>query len=381
MNPQHFKLKPLLAVLALASATTAVLADDGNGFSARFSGFGTFGVAKTNSDAGEYTRTPIQYRGADKSIDPFVDTRLALQEVLQFGERWSLTGQLLAQRVGNSDFRPRVEWLFANYKATDWLDLRAGRGVLPLFLVSDSRNVGYGSVWLRAPQEVYTLQPLTGIDGVQALVRVPVAGGQLTVQPSFGETKGSYYLSPLNTTINLKIKRMASAQVNYEYDSWTFHAAASQSKIDSAFDTLFFSATAHSTERMKTVGVSYDNGQLIGQAEWAQRRQTGATYQNTGWYAMGGYRLGKWTPHVIYGSYTPDDHTPAQSAGTKKANSVTAGVRYELASSVALKASLERRDPMIFNFNHLADTSDFTGGIFERGRKINVISAVVDFTF
>jgi hypothetical protein len=83
-----------------------------------------------------------------------VDSRLGLQGVATY-DKFSVTGQLLTQRVGTTDIKPRVEWLFASYSATDWLDVRLGRMVLPLFVLSDTRNVGFSSVWLRAPHEVY----------------------------------------------------------------------------------------------------------------------------------------------------------------------------------------------------------------------------------
>src|SRR5690606_32482283 len=81
-----------------------------------------------------------------------------------------------------------VEWLFAQYSPTTNVDLRLGRVVLPAFMISDSRNVGYAQPWLRAPLEVYSQLPMSTLDGAQVNWRIPVGGAIVTIQPTYGSS-------------------------------------------------------------------------------------------------------------------------------------------------------------------------------------------------
>jgi hypothetical protein len=361
----------------------------------QFSGFGTVGAARTNNDA-QYTRSPIQYNGASHDWDFGVDSRLGLQGVARAGD-FSLTGQLLTQRVANSDVRPKVEWLFANYAVQDGVDLRAGRMVLPLFLLSDTRNVGFSSVWLRAPQEVYSLYPITGLDGVQALFRYNIGSSVLTVQPSYGQTKGEYSLSTLQSTIGLDIKHLASLQVNWELGSWLLHVGQSKSKLQShlgfipgqiptgpsstmPLDAVFDHDPASTNERMENYGLAYDDGKALFQAEFVRRSQDPGSYENKGHYVMAGWKFGAIVPYYIYGHYKPN----TTAAGSRTGNSNTVGMRYDLSGATALKVQFERRDPINLFFNRVPASAMFgpPAANWElESRKINVLSATLDFVF
>jgi hypothetical protein len=378
-------------VLALAAGNHNARAD----VQYQFSGFGTAGAARSNNDA-QYTRSPIQYNGASQNWDFGVDSRLGLQGVARAGD-FSLTGQLLTQRVANSDVRPKVEWLFANYAAKDGVDLRVGRMVLPLFLLSDTRNVGFSSVWLRAPQEVYSLYPITGLDGVQALLRYNIGASVLTVQPSYGQTQGEYSLSTLASTIGLDIKHLASLQVNWELGNWLLHVGQSKSKLQShlgfvpgqiptgpsstmPLDAVFDHDPASTNERMASYGLAYDDGHALVQAEFVKRTQNPGTYANEGYYVMAGWKFASLAPYYIYGHYKPNNAV----AGLRTGNSNTVGARYDLSGSTALKVQWERRDPINLFFNRVPASAMFgpPAANWElESRKINVLSAALDVVF
>ncbi|RZI84217.1 MAG: porin [Rubrivivax sp.] len=392
---QARRLAAMLCAAGLATWAAPSMAE----WQTNFSGYGTVGAAKSNNDA-QFTRTPIQYRGANRDWNLGVDTRLGLQGVAQY-DKFKVVGQLLTQRVGNEDVKPRVEWLFGNYAVTDWLDLRAGRMVLPLFVLSDTRNVGFSSTWLRAPQEVYSLYPVTGVDGIQAVARFNIGNSVLTVQPSYGRTKGAYALSTLDTTIKLKMDKLASIMVNWEIGSWTLHLGKSRTDLSTHLGTapgtitipfppfsVPFDATlephdAKTKEEMDNVGVTFDNGTAILQAEYAKRHQNPGGYENEGYYLMGGWRFGKLTPYYVLGRYKPNSVV----AGAIVGKSHAAGVRYDLSESVAIKAQFERRDPVNLFFNRLpaSPIPGFTNppplGWETETKKINIVSVAVDFVF
>jgi hypothetical protein len=244
------------------------------------------------------------------------------------------------------------------------------------------------------------MYPVTGVDGVQAVARFNVGDSVITVQPSYGRTKGSYALSTLDTTIDLKLKNLASILVNWEMGSWTFHVGASQTNLETHLNhvpgviSIPFGPTivlndliphdGETKERMSNAGVVYDNGKAIFQAEYVVRDQNPGGYENEGYYVMGGWRFGKVTPYYVYGHYTPKDDT----AGLRNGNSHSVGFRYDVTDSIAIKAQFEHRDPINLFFNRLPGHPDtpVTSNMppehwEEETKKINVVSVAVDFVF
>lgn len=69
--------------------------------------------------------------------------------------------QVIAKQRYDENYTPTVEWAYLQYAVTESLDVRAGRVVLPVFITSEYRKVGYANPWVRPPQEVYRTVPKT----------------------------------------------------------------------------------------------------------------------------------------------------------------------------------------------------------------------------
>jgi hypothetical protein len=241
------------------------------------------------------------------------------------------------------------------------------------------------------------MYPITGLDGVQGLFRYNIGASVLTVQPSYGQTKGEYSLSTLQSTIGLDIKRLAALQVNWEMGNWLLHLGLSKSKLQShlgfvpgqvptgpsstiPLDSVIDHNPASTNERIESYGLAYDDGKALFQAEFVRRSQDPGTYENKGHYVMAGWKFGAIVPYYIYGHFKPNTSV----AGLRTGNSNTVGVRYDLSGSTALKFQAERRDPINLFFNQLP-ASDMFGPPAahweEKTRKINVLSAAIDVVF
>ena len=141
-----------------------------------FSGFGTLGYAALDDPNAEY-RTGEARDGADEDGSFEVDSRLGLQLDATFAPRWSATVQSVVRQDESGDFAPALEWGFARWLPTDTLAVRVGRMSLPVFAVSDYREVGYANLLLRPIEDVYSLIPLRRFEGVD-----------LTLDSAFGDT-------------------------------------------------------------------------------------------------------------------------------------------------------------------------------------------------
>ena len=126
-----------------------------------WSGFGTLGVSKSNRDF-TYQRYITRDGGLNR------DSLMGLQADLRLNPQWSATLQLKAAPSLKADSRWDVvpTWAFVAWRPNDdWL-LRAGRLRLPLYLYSESMDVGQTHDMARLPTELYSVAPSSDFDGV-----------------------------------------------------------------------------------------------------------------------------------------------------------------------------------------------------------------------
>ncbi|MDH4133553.1 MAG: hypothetical protein OEV31_02060, partial [Gammaproteobacteria bacterium] len=150
-----------------------------------FSGFLTAGA--------NYASQPVLANtgavSSDGSIGNVVsfekDSRFGLQVSAQINPEVSVTGQMLAKANENS-YSLSTDWAYVKYRASNNLSVRAGRVKLPSFLISDYNEVGYAYPWVRPPQEMYSANPMTGVNGVDMLLRFNMGDLGLLIQPFYG---------------------------------------------------------------------------------------------------------------------------------------------------------------------------------------------------
>lgn len=382
--------KAASSVGAAVLALLGVQAHSAEGIQYRFSGYGTLAGTVTDQSDREFRSSMNQSKGVSDKLDLGADSRLGLQGVVDFGSGFTVVGQALAQRrrhdgdeKSNRDFDIGLEWLFAQYSPTSNLDLRLGRVVLPAFMISDSRNVGYAQPWLRAPLDVYAQMPLSYLDGVQVNWRIPVGAAIITLQPSYGTSHSN--ISSGAVVIDADAKPVYSLNATLEWGDWL--ARVSQMRGTTAIDNVsispFLPALNYDMkDKFTSAGVQYDNGTAVVMGEFAQRRQNDVQLlgrplaETDSWYLAGGWRFGKWLPMVAY-SETKDKLTDV------KTNATSVSLRYDLMTNVALKAQISRYkaldsrafvNPAVVN--PLTATADA-----DYNDRINVFSFGVDFVF
>ena len=150
---------PLLLALSAGTASAATF---------DVSGFGTAGFVITDTDKAEFVRGS-QPVGADSSGDVGVDSIAGVQATVHLTDTISGTTQVLLRRLYNDGFELDVPLAFLKAQVNKDFAVRLGRLPLPVFLVSDFRQVGYANTWIRPPVEVYGQVPLDNVDGVDVL--------------------------------------------------------------------------------------------------------------------------------------------------------------------------------------------------------------------
>lgn len=358
-------------------------------------GLAPWGGVVTNNDETGFRTSVEQFKGAKKHLDLGVDSKLAVQGSAVFDSGFTVTAQVLGARKGTDDFDMGFEWLFLQYTGIEGLDLKGGRVVMPAFLVSDSRLVGYAIPWLRVSPLVYAMMPLSHVDGAQATYRRSIGPAVASVQVTGGGANGPAGtaaalpgLGVVNSTADSNTSRILGLNAMLEWGDWTFRA--SQIKGRSAVDTTVivpagalgpgspsfpYTVGLEFDDKFQEFGLQYDDGKVVAVAEYVKRSTKNVQTQNgKAWYVAAGYRFGSVMPYAMLSQYTQTS-TYAQDTNPPKAKGLALGGRYDFANNMAVKvewAQYKNNSTYIF-------TDSISSGVADK--KINVMSVALDFIF
>jgi hypothetical protein len=413
MNPR------LLAVGVVAMAgCLPVWADDD--LRVIFSGYGTAGVVHSDERNADYLVDQFKPNGpgATRSWSPDVDTRLGLQLAAEISPQVSAVVQVLTQQRYDDTYRPVVEWANVKWQATPDLSLRVGRVVLPVFMVTDSRRIGYANPWVRPPVEVYSMVPVTSSDGIDANYRFTRGESTHTFQATAGRADAKFPPQPSIGSGTAQVRDLLALAYTFEQHFLTGRVSYGQAKLTiSQYDPLFAGfrqfgpvgeaiAQRYELEGRKVdfvgVGASYDPGGWFAMGEWAHFDTHSIVGAKSAWYASAGYRLQGFTPYATYARIRPEGPTSdpglplaalppafaalgaqlngalnAQLSIIPRQETASLGVRWDFWRSAALKLQWDRV--------RLAEASAGTFGNlqpgFRPGARVNLFSSAVDFLF
>lgn len=298
----------------------------------------------------------VSQDGAIESTPGFTaDSRLGLQISAQVNPDISVTGQLLAKaREDNSNVK--ADWAFVSYRANDAVSIRAGKIKFPTFLISDYYEVGYAYPWIRPPQEVYNLNPISALNGLDMLAKFRFSDMTLLFQPYFGVSRGATALVPQEALGALSLSAGTVSNVGFTADElhgfnlslssdvFTIRLGALRTQVNSSSLGVFSDEA-----KFSSAGVTMDWHNVVLYSEYAEREVQGAANfafpNQKGSYVTLGYRIGKWLPYIS-SARIADNSNPTTLLGTPlKQTSDTLGMRYEIGSGAALKFEAQKITP------------------------------------
>ncbi len=422
----------LMALLAAAATLTGagVRADDGDPERFRLSGFGTLGVVHSSEHLADFVGSIMQPSGAGASHnwDYAPDSALGLQLDARVTDRISAVVQLVSRHQADGDFAPEVEWANLQLRLAPDLSVRVGRIVLPLFMTSDSRLVGYANPWLRPPPEVYNTGPVTSNDGLDLSWRAEHGGLTTTVQFTIGRARKEF---PQGIEVTGRRTGTLGAVLEYQATTLHVHYTSSSVSVSSAsLDQLFggytqlgqalattpslapagaaaqaLVASYWPSDKVFTalaVGFDHDPGAWFATGEWVREHIGVSLDDSSSGYLTLGARTGAFTPYASWATVVdrPRDRPPLPSAqlpppyaaamtGLNQAfvaavggfwgpqHSWQFGVRYELTKRADLKLQFD-------TIHHGTGSDGFLINAqpdLRRGGVVNVIGVGVDFVF
>jgi len=368
---KHPMRSTLVAAILAAFAMSAHAAD---GPTVTISGFGTAALTMSDTDDAQFVR-PNQVAGAGESVRTGVDSNFGVQATAKINDSLSFTGQGLVRKIARDHYGAELAWAFAKYKINDDFAVRAGRVGAPVYMISDFRSVGYANTMLRPPQEVYGQVNVDTLDGVDVVYQHSFGDTSVTAQLGFGRTKVN-----LASGANVKYSPVTALHLVAEHGPFTVrfgHVVADFSVYDSAAFTGLY-ATLNRVGQTKAVndfritdakgsftslGFTMDYNNILVQSEYAVRKtDTLVVHDTTSYYAMLGYRFGKFTPYYMYANAKQDDartyaglpNVPALAPLAAALNGIVkaplqstnaVGVRWDFYKSAALKVQIDRVTP------------------------------------
>jgi hypothetical protein len=396
LNILLFSLTALLAQAAQADTPSPL----------SLSGFGTLGAVRTDNPDRAFRANSVSDSGAGASFDLSVDSVLGVQGSLQIGNRLDLTVQSVVRKNPTGSYDPRITWAFVSYQATPELLLRIGRTRLPFFMYSDSLNLNYANPWIRPPVEVYSLNPLSDIDGADALYRRQFADTDVELHAYTGSSAmnirgGSANLDKIRGLKASFSRGGLTAQISYARADMSLRwsdahfLSLRQALIATGHGAIVpeLSGTDGKTSFM-SAALQYDQDRILLITEVARRNVDRYIDSAIGWYITAGYRMGTFTPYLTFarqreispvsseviGVPALDAGLTAFNAGRNKSQrSIGAGLRWDAGRNVAVKAQLERIQPGPGGLGILlpSQVSDY----LQPDGPTHVLSLAVDFVF
>ena len=404
----------LLATLSY-SAGAGPTFDDSLASMFALSAFGTLGVVHSSEDRADFAYNIFRPNGAGhtQAWSPDVDSRIGAQIVANLTPRLSAMVQIISEQNYDNTFRPHIEWANVKYQFTPDASIRVGRIVMPTFLVSDSRNVGYTNTWVRPPVELYSLVPVDSSDGVDVSYRLHSGRVIQTLVGTYGATNSKH---PDGSTGNSR--RVWGVSDTIEYGSLTVHAAYQEAHLTIAkLHTLLshfrqfgpqgnaLADTYDPFNRRLTfigVGAMYDPGPWFVMGEWGTTDFHSVLGASTAWYASAGYRVAKVTPYLTYGELHADSNRsdpgldvsalPPFLAGPARGlngalNSILGSISDQRTMSIGARWDFVKNVDLKLQYDHTRHGAGSPGTLinlqpdFQPGGTVDLFSVAIDFVW
>ncbi len=229
-----------------AGLVAAAFAAPGSAFETSISGFGTLGYTRSDQRFG-YQRF-VDDGGTLKR-----DSIFGLQLDTKLGGDWAFTvqGKLAASPNSDSGVRASVAWGFLSWRpSNDWL-LRAGKFRVPLYLHSETQDVGTTFDFAALPVEVYSQSPTNDFTGLSGSRSWNTATGEIVLDAYWGRARTDVRIHgrhdfptfaaglpspPIFLPVTVRVGGLA---LTMRRDEDLFRAAFAQGRLDSRSPLLF----------------------------------------------------------------------------------------------------------------------------------------------
>ena len=342
----------------------------------------------------------VHYQGYNDSISFGQHSLFALQTDVDLTETLSFTTQLLAHASAGRD--SGLEWAYLTWQPSKRWRFMAGKLRTPLYLHSDTIDVGFSYPWIIPPQAVYTPYSPSDITGLSAAYQFNIQEWGIETKAYWGRFEGAITVLDENP-VGIKVDKqggliLALNRGNLRLRA-SYHRAAVEIKApalarlagalrQSGFNKSADSLNTKTDISFMQAGVSYDALDYFLKAEWTRVSSSPAfgVISYDSYYLSGGHTFYPFnlsiTPHATFANISIDDAPPpvnenlelapaplrlaylgvfqSDLIGNDSLQRLSVGLRWDVNPAVALKAEwvhlrADRDQRGFFKFDPAAD--------------------------
>lgn len=368
------KMKKIVLAVAASGLLGSSLAHASSWEDLSINGFGTLGATYMGGE--ERTYGPKD--GIDEGVSYKEDTKIGVQARYQVTDKFSLAAQAKAEFI-NEDLKAKVSWAYGSYQFNDDLTVRAGRLATPVYMKSDSLDVGYTYPWVRPPVEVYGQVPIQSYEGLDVLYGLDLGDYKIDFQ-AYAGTVLEQDFSYLGNESKVESDSVygISATVPFKYG---FVRAVHSYSDGLNIEVGDFYKLEGLEGSFTAIGGQFSYGDATVMGEYALRDgpTVDGVSQLNGYYVTSAYQLTPvLQPHITYSNVEDKNSGGEQS-------SLTAGVRYDVYPGVSVKAEYTAVEAE--GYNGFYDASGLVGlGTVQMAPSLlegdsDVFSLAIDYVF
>ena len=213
-----------------------------------------------------------------------------------------------------------------------------------MFIVSDYVEVGYAYPWVRPPQDVYYINPLTSQAGVKLFYNIQIHQTSLLFQLYYGEGTHEVFVPPrsldlgnspmpVDERIQLKTKNAAGGNISFKTEHISIRLSYFNTKVDAPELNI-----ENASGSFASAGLTVDWANIVLYSEYATRDtdtdNIKAFPDQKAWYATLAYRFNSVMPYATYSEIGEGNDPNILSI---EQASTALGLRYELNKATAVK--------------------------------------------
>jgi hypothetical protein len=375
------------------------------------SGFGTAGLTHNSTEGAEFIRDILQPQGVKGSRwSGDVDSRIGLQATYRPNEEITAVVQGVSYYSYQGNYDPELTWAFLSYAPQPGIKLRIGRLGWDVYMLSDTRNVGYSYLWVRPPVDYFGQLQVSHLDGGDVVLKHELGVGIASLKLYAGRADQTVPTPPVGT-YDASGSRVLGANLDYQTSDWLFRAGYTAVRLKSelpAFIPLLAAlrgtglpsaaalandmAIDAKTLQIVSLGAVWEHGPWQAQLMFNRLTSNTVTYptKDSGYFLLG-YRRGNWTPFVTIsgtrseandrstGLPTPnpldDAVTASLAAAQSRQYTFSVGTRFDFMRNADLKIQVDRVQVLDHaTFLWRDPQSDWNG-------RATIFSLALDFVF
>lgn len=320
----------------------------------RFNGFFSTGYTRATNDAG--------YDDATEDSDLRTLSLFGLQGTFALTRNTEAVLQLVSR--GNEDWDTEAEWAYLRHQFRTGTEVRAGKMRLPLFMESETLEIGYGQPWARPPEAVYDPVPVRSYLGADLAHTFSFDSSSLETRVFGGHLNDD--ADSLGGTVDVELRNLTGLTANWTNYLWTFRGVYARAEASVASAGGVIDLGDDEKAEFMGLGLSYDDGTWLLMSELTRVEVDGEFQDTDSAYITFGRRIKEVTPYVTASWIESQDNyerdgvifptggpgIPADVLDVRR-QAYSLGMRWDMTTSVAMK----------FDWTHARGFGKTTGGL------------------